>query len=446
MKKVRGSVLACVLGLTAVLAGCGGGNQAATQQPASSGTGGTTAQPQQQAAEAAKPVEIDFWYALGGRNGEIIEKMVKDFNESHKHIVVKPAYQGSYYENHSKVLAAVSAGNQPDVTMVEVGSIGAFAEAKVLQDLGPYANGAEEKYIPGLLGNSYWKEKLYAIPFNRSTPLLYLNRDLLKAAGLDPEGPKTWEELQQFSKALTKKEGAKTTTYGFSTPIDIWFYEALVFQSGGNILSEDGKSLLINEESGKAPLNFWTGMLKEGIMKAPPGEKYNAWDVAKQDFINQQVAMIFTSTGDLRGLKEAAKFDMGTAFLPANKSYGAPTGGANLVMLAKSSDEEKKAAWEFIEWMTDTKQTIPWSLETGYMPVTKDAVESEDMKKAYEKEPNFQVAVKQLEYAKPRPMVPGYKELQEVIMTEIQRAVLGQATVDQAIGNAVEKGQKLLKK
>ncbi|WP_228728240.1 ABC transporter substrate-binding protein [Brevibacillus composti] len=444
MKKVRISMMACVLGLTAVLAGCGTGNQQGAGGQAS-GAGGSASQPQSQAADA-KPVEIDFWYALGGRNGEMIEKMVKEFNESHKHIVVKPSYQGSYYENHAKVLAAVSAGNQPDVTMVEVGSIGAFAEAKVLQDLGEYAKGAEDKYIPGLMGNSYWKEKLYAIPFNRSTPLLYLNRDLLKAAGLDPEGPKSWEELRQFSQALTKKEGDKTKTYGFSTPIDIWFYEALVFQSGGNILSEDGKSLLISEEYGKAPLAFWTSMLEEGIMKAPPGEKYNAWDVAKQDFINQQVAMIFTSTGDLRGLKEAAKFDMGTAFLPANKSYGAPTGGANLVMLAKSSDEEKKAAWEFIEWMTDTKQTIPWSLETGYMPVTKAAVDSDEMKKAYEKEPNFQVAVKQLEYAKPRPMVPGYKELQEVIMTEIQRAVLGQATVDEAIGNAVEKGQKLLKK
>lgn len=442
MKKLQVSMLACVLSVTAVLAGCGSSKEAAGTNTQS---GGSTA-PQGQTASAGKPVEIDFWYALGGKNGEYIEKMVKDFNASHKDIVVKPAYQGSYYENHSKVLASVSAGNQPDVTMVEVGSIGAFADAKVLEDLGPYANGAEKKYIPGLLGNSYWKDKLYAIPFNRSTPLLYLNRDMLKAAGLDPNGPKTWEELRQFSQAMTKKEGDKTATYGFSTPIDIWFYEALVFQSGGKILTDDNKELAINTEAGKAPLEFWTGMLKEGVMKAPPGEKYNAWDVAKQDFLNQQVGMIFTSTGDLRSLKENAKFDLGTAFLPANKNFGAPTGGANLVMLAKSSDEEKKASWEFMQWMTDTKQTIPFSLESGYMPVTTEAVESEDMKRAYEKEPNFQVAVKQLEYASPRPMVPGYKELQEVIMTEIQRAVLGQASVDEAIQKATEKGQKLLKK
>ena len=440
MKKFHLSMVACVLSVTTFLAGCGS-NQSATGS--TSGAGSTEAPA---AAEASgQPVEIDFWYSLGGRNGELIEGMVKKFNESQSNIKVNASYQGDYYENHSKVLAAVAANNQPDVTMVEVGSIGAFADAKVLEDLGPYANGAESKYIPGLLGNSYWNDKLYAIPFNRSTPLLYVNRDMLKAAGLDPNGPKTWEELRQYANTLTKKEGDKTTTYGFSTPIDIWFYEALVFQSGGSVVTDDGK-LGINTPEGKAPLQFWTDMIKEGSMKAPPGEKYNAWDVAKQDFINQQVGMIFTSTGDLRGLNESAPFEVGTAFMPANKSYGAPTGGANLVMLAKSSDEEKKAAWEFISWMTDTEQTVPFSLESGYMPVTTEAVESDEMKAAYEKEPNFQVAVKQLEYASPRPMVPGYKELQEVIMTEIQRAVLGQASIDEALQNAADKGEKLLSK
>lgn len=440
MKKFHLSMVACVLSVTTFLAGCGS-NQSATGS--TSGAGSTEAPA---AAEASgQPVEIDFWYSLGGRNGELIEGMVKKFNESQSNIKVNASYQGDYYENHSKVLAAVAANNQPDVTMVEVGSIGAFADAKVLEDLGPYANGAESKYIPGLLGNSYWNDKLYAIPFNRSTPLLYVNRDMLKAAGLDPNGPKTWEELRQYANTLTKKEGDKTTTYGFSTPIDIWFYEALVFQSGGSVVTDDGQ-LGINTPEGKAPLQFWTDMIKEGSMKAPPGEKYNAWDVAKQDFINQQVGMIFTSTGDLRGLNESAPFEVGTAFMPANKSYGAPTGGANLVMLAKSSDEEKKAAWEFISWMTDTEQTVPFSLESGYMPVTTEAVESDEMKAAYEKEPNFQVAVKQLEYASPRPMVPGYKELQEVIMTEIQRAVLGQASIDEALQNAADKGEKLLSK
>ncbi|BFH41362.1 extracellular solute-binding protein [Paenibacillus dendritiformis] len=121
------------------------------------------------------------------------------------------------------------------------------------------------------MGNSYWKDELYAIPFNRSTPLLYVNKGLLKESGLNPEGPKTWAELEEFARKLTKRKGGKTVRYGFSTPIDIWFYEALVFQSGGSILTEDNKQLALLNEAGKAPLEFWSRMIKEGIMKNPPG-------------------------------------------------------------------------------------------------------------------------------------------------------------------------------
>lgn len=438
MKRWASVFLMLLLSVSLLITGC-------SSQSASK-TGAAAEGDKLAGAGDGKPVEIDFWYALGGKNGKKIEEMVKAFNETHKNIVVKPAYQGDYYQNHAKVLSAVTAGNQPDVTMVEAGVVGTFADAKVLEDLGPYAKDMEAKYIPGLMGNSYWKDKLYAVPFNRSTPLLYVNKDKLKEAGLDPAGPKTWDELIEYSRKLTKKEGDKTKTYGFSTPIDIWFYEALVFQNGGSILSEDGKRLAINNEAGKAPLKLWTSMVKEGIMKNPPGEKYNAWDVAKQDFLNGQVAMIFTSTGDLQAIESNAKFNVGTAFLPAGKTYGAPTGGANLVMLAKSSDEEKKAAWEFIKWMTDTPQTADWSLASGYMPATTEAVESKQMQDVYKERPNLKVAIDQLEYAKARPMAPGYKELQEVIMAELQRAMLGQATPDEAMAAIQKKAEKILKK
>lgn len=424
MKKVALVFLVLMLSLSVVFTGCSSSNSESSNDG---------------------PIQIDFWYSLGGDNGKIIESMVKEFNESQDKIIVKPTFQGDYYENHTKVLSAVAAGNQPDVTMVEIASIGAFADAGVLEDLGSYTNGMEDKYIPGLMGNSYWNDKLYAIPFNRSTPLMYFNRDMVNAAGLDPAGPKNWDELKEYAEALTVKNGDKTDVYGYSVPIDIWFYEAMVFESNGKILSDDGKALTLNNEGGKAPLNLWLDMLNDGSMKAPPGEKYNAWDIAKQDFINGKIAMTYLTTGWLKSLQDASNFEVGATFLPANKDYGVPTGGTNLVVLSKSSDQEKKAAFEFIKWMTDTPQTIDWSIKSGYMPVTKDALTSDEMKNFYKENPNFEVAVNQLEYAKPRPMVPGYKELQEIIMTEIQRTVLGKASVTEALQNATDKAVRVLK-
>lgn len=431
IKKALASILLGSLALTA--AACGN-----TEQNSKQAAGNPT-----------QPVEIQFWYALGGKNGEKIQSMVDEFNKSQNEVKVTATYQGNYYDNHAKVMSAIAAGNQPDVTMVEIASVASFANAGALEDLKPYVDGKNgtdlKDYVPGLMGNSYWKDKLYAIPFARSTPLLYLNKDMLKKAGLNPEGPKTWEELRQYAKALTKKEGDKQI-YGFSTPIDIWFYEAMVFESGGKILSDDGKQLRVNSPEGIAPLTFWKSLLDEGVMKFPPGEKYNAWEVAENDFANGTVGMIFTSTGSLGSLLSKSKFDVGAAFLPANKEFGVPTGGANLVILAKSGKEKKEAAWKFVKWMTDTQQTISWSQTTGYMPVRTSALESEEMKKYYQEKPQFKVAVDQLKYAKPRPVAPGYKELQEAIMSEIQRAILGKATPEEALNAAAEKGDKLLKK
>ncbi|WP_126427183.1 ABC transporter substrate-binding protein [Brevibacillus marinus] len=438
-RKANQSWIAVLFAAAALLSACGG------QQSETSAAGGT----QQTAASAPSegPIEIDFWHALSGKNGEVLEELVNRFNSEQSEVKVNAAFQGDYYENHAKVMSSIAAGNQPDLTMVEIASIAAFAESGALEPLESYVNGSDgvelNDYIPGLLGNSYWKNTLYAMPFNRSTPLLYINRDMLKQAGLPEEGPKTWDELRSFAEKLSGGAG-ETQTWGFSTPIDIWFYEALVFQNGGSILSEDGKTVMFNQPRGVEPLRFWKEMIDAGIMKMPPGEKYNAWDVAKSDFINQKVAMIFTSTGDLNGLLEQAKFAVGTAFLPAKESYGAPTGGANLVILAKSSAEEKAAAWKFIKWLTSPENTAFFSKSTGYMPVRQSALELAEMKQLYAEKPQFEVAVQQLEHARARPMAPGYKELQEIIMAELQRAILGQATPEEALNTAAEKAQKLL--
>ncbi|MBA4493833.1 ABC transporter substrate-binding protein [Paenactinomyces guangxiensis] len=404
-----------------------------------------------EAGKGNGPTEIEFWYSLGGELGKVLQEQVKQFNESQNEVKVKAVFQGDYYENHQKLLTSIAAKNAPDVSMIEVASVASFADNGVLENLKPYAEGKngtdEQDFVKGLMGNSYYKGQWVAVPYNRSTPLLYVNKDMLKKAGLNPEGPKTWEELRQYAQKLTQKNGNQVTRWGFETPIDIWFYEGLVFQNGGRILSEDGKQPMFNQPDAVEPVKFWNELIyQDKTMKMPPGEKYNAWDVAKSDFINQKVAMIFTSTGDLRYLSDQAKFEVGTAFMPKQKTYGAPTGGANLVMLATSPKEEKEAAWKFIKWMTETEQTIQFSQKTGYMPVRQSAIDSEEMKAYYKENPNFKVAVDQLQYAQPRPVSPAYKELQETIMKEIQRSIVNNQDPQKALNDAAGKAKNVLNK
>lgn len=364
---------------------------------------------------------IDFWAPLGGTNGETAQKMVDQFNSEHKDIKVNMLKQKDYYENATKLQAALTSKDQPDVTLLEITQTGTFASENALVDMSNYFDKTyQERFFPGLLTNSYYENKFVGVPFNRSTPILYINKDMATKAGLDPAGPKTWDELKEYATKMTNKS---EEIYGFETPIDIWFYEAMVMQSGGEITN--GKKVAFNNEAGQAPVKFWQEMMKEGVMKMPPGEDYNAWDVAKQDFVNGKVGMIFTSTADLAGLMQQTegKFEISTAFLPENQKYATPTGGANLAMLEGGTDEEKEASAEFIKWMTETDRIVEFSSSTGYLPTTEDATNSEKLQTLYKEKPQYKVATDQLQYAVALPMLSGYKEATDKLMDEIKKGL-----------------------
>lgn len=378
---------------------------------------------------------IDFWAPLGGTNGETAQKMVDQFNSEHKDIKVNMLKQKDYYENATKLQAALTSKDQPDVTLLEITQTGTFASENALVDMSNYFDKTyQERFFPGLLTNSYYENKFVGVPFNRSTPILYINKDMATKAGLDPAGPKTWDELKEYATKMTNKS---EEIYGFETPIDIWFYEAMVMQSGGEITN--GKKVAFNNESGQAPVKFWQEMMKEGVMKMPPGEDYNAWDVAKQDFVNGKVGMIFTSTADLAGLiqQTEGKFEISTAFLPENQKYATPTGGANLAMLEGGTDEEKEASAEFIKWMTETDRIVEFSSSTGYLPTTEDATNSEKLQTLYKEKPQYKVATEQLQYAVALPMLSGYKEATDKLMDEIKK---GLTDLNSNPKNIVEKG------
>ncbi|WP_195574174.1 ABC transporter substrate-binding protein [Paenibacillus sp. 1001270B_150601_E10] len=438
MKKFGSILLATTLALT--LTACSSSNSASSNNEAASSGSSTN-------STAKKPVEITYWYSWGDKIAENNENLVKMFNESQDEVIVKAEYQGSYADQHSKAQAAFAAGNAPEVWQNEIASVGVFAESGMTQDLTPFVEKDQvdmKDFIPGLMGNSYVNGKLYALPYLRSTPILYLNRTMLKEAGLDPAGPKNWAEFEDYARKLTIKD----QRYGISMPIDIWFYEGFVRQSGGTMISEDGKSAAFNNETGIEPVKLWLKMKEEGIMNI--GTTDDAGSQAKTDFHNQRAAMIFSSTADLTNNMKVAEeqgFELGTTFMPANHTYGVPTGGANLVMTSGLSPEKQEAAWKFIKWMTDKEQTIYASSFTGYLPSRISAVESDEMKKLYEEKPLFKVAVDQLEYAGPRPMQKVYPEIAEIIKDEILRAVVDPSiSAEAAVAEAAKKADALLNK
>ena len=143
--------------------------------------------------------------------------------------------------------------------------------------------------------------------------------------------PTTWDELRAAAAKLTVREGADTKVYGFEVPVDWWFWFACSTRRAARLVSPDGKKAAFRDKGAEA-LQFWVDLVnKDKTMKRPPGKDYNAWEVTNTDFLNQRVAMIFTSTAFLNYMTENAKFKLGTAFLPGKVKQAVPTGGTFFV-------------------------------------------------------------------------------------------------------------------
>ncbi|HWI51963.1 MAG TPA: ABC transporter substrate-binding protein [Symbiobacteriaceae bacterium] len=429
---------ALLLSTTVLLTACGG-KKAETPAPAAEAT----------PAAPAGPVTIDFWYSVGGKNGELVKNLSQRFNDSQKEVIVNPVYQGDYYATNQKLSTAIASNSVPAMTMLEAGFISFFNENKALLDLSAFAEKDKamvDDFLPGLMLEARQNGKLVAIPFNRSTPILYINTNQLKAAGLDPAGPKNWQELRDYAKKLTVYKDGKIERWGFLTPIDDWFFQALFYQAGGKFFNDNKTKVQFNGPEGQAAVQLWYDLIHtDKSMEMPQGEGYNAWDVSTNAFTSGKAAMIYSTTGRLVSHVNGAKdFTVATAFMPAGaKGFATPTGGANVAILAKAPKDQQAAAWKFIKWLSQPEIVAEWSKATGYVAVTKSGVAS--MADYYKTLPQAKVAVDQLQYAQSQPQHPAWTEIKAALTKGLQKAVLKELSVKDALDQAAAEAEKAMK-
>lgn len=375
-------------------------------------------------ARALGPGEVALWFSYGGKNREVLLDLVGKFNGSQGRYRVIPTYQGDYFEALAKVRTAMAAGLAPALTHVVGEVLPYLAEAGALEPLDGYEGARELGLVRALAqeGSYHGGERrpLWGVPFNRSTPIMYLNGSLLG----DRAAPRTWDELRALSLALTERTGS-TVRWGHEVPIGWWFWVALVGQAGGEVVAPSGETTL-GGEAGVRALRLWQRMVHEDrVMRPPPGRDYNAWQVTNQDFLAGRAACIWTSTAFLRYLEENAKFPVIAAPLPSDVRASVPTGGTFFVMTRQAPAAEKEAGWAFLRWMCRPEQAMEWATRTGYMPITGEAVKRLEDGGFYRKHPNDRVAYDQLAAAQPWPWAPSLFRVQrQVVEPRLEAAVL----------------------
>lgn len=398
------------------------------------------------AMPAAADTELTMYYpiAVGGALTEVVDGIVADFEAANPDIKVNAIYSGNYDDTRVRALSALASGEPAQLAVMF--SIDAYD--LIEQDLivpfedisgvdGDWLNG----FYPALMANSRIEGKTWGIPFQRSTIVAYYNKDLFRAAGLDPESPPaTWDELISAGKALTTDD-----TYGLmipSTGYPYWMFQALAIQNGKEVMSDDGLTTFFDDTAIVDTLEFWNSLSTEhGIMPTGTVE----WGTLRQAFLEGQTAMMWHSTGNLTAVKNNATFDFGVAELPANVRKGSPTGGGNFYVFKDTSDEEKAAALRLIEFMTAPEQAATWSIRTGYMGVSPAAYETEALKSYTEEFPPALVARNQLENAVAEFSTFETARVREGLNNAIQSALTGEKSAEEALAEAQAAAQRLLR-
>ena len=405
---------------------------------------------------AGAQTQITFYYPVGvsGPLARYIETYVEEFEAAHPDIDVETVFGGNYTENQTKVIAAQRAGTPPDVAVLlsqelnTLISLDAVDPLQPLIDADPEMQAAVEDFFPGFMLNSTRDGVIWSLPFQRSTPVLYYNKDAFREAGLDPEKPPTtWDELIEYAEKLTKKnESGQVTQWGVMIPTEdrsTWLLEGLVMQAGGSLYDPEGegKVATINTPEVKAAIQLKADLAQVHDV-SPDG--VIAWGTVANDFAAGNVAMIYHSTGSLGFIRDNADFEFGTAFLPANTQFGAPTGGGNFYLLKGADPAKRDAALEFIKWMTTPEMAARWSIDSGYVATRESAWETPAMQEYTNQYPQALTARDQLQYAQAELPLYALQEIKDIVSKAEQDIVLGRATADEALTEAQRKADEVL--
>ncbi|MCO7125541.1 ABC transporter substrate-binding protein [Sporolactobacillus shoreicorticis] len=395
----------------------------------------------------SKPVTITFWHAMNGGQEKALQQLVKEFQQTHKNITVKLVNQGNYSDLSTKLTAAAKAHTLPVMAQAYENWMSSYIKNNQIDDLTPYENSTKHGWsasdkndiVKVFLDSNTFNGKLYGVPFNKSTEVLFYNTDYLKEKKLSV--PQDWDQLKNAATKLTGTTGKKKVVgLGFENGIG-FDYPAWVRQAGGQYADEKANKLLFNSAEGKDALNFLTNMTKNGTARLAGEDNYMSGP-----FSNGDVAMYIGSSAGMSFVQSGAKgkVNWATAPLPKGKEAATPFQGTNLVMFSSATPDQKLAAWELMKYLSDKKPTMEWAKATGYVPVRKSVLDDAEWESFIKENPEYAAAEKQFDSGFFEFRSPGTEQVSNILTKEMQAVFLNKESVEKGLTSAAKQGQKVL--
>jgi sn-glycerol 3-phosphate transport system substrate-binding protein len=404
-------------------------------------------------AQAKTDLTMYYPVAVGGALTKVVDGIIADFEKENPEIDVTAIYAGNYNDARVKALAALQSGNPAQLSVMFSIDVHELMDLDAIIPFDEVANNAEDKawlndFYPALMKNGQVNGKTWGVPFQRSTIVMYYNKDMFRAAGLDPEkAPTSWDELVSMGKQLTKKDASgRVTQWGAmipSTGYPYWMFGALTKQNGQVLMNQAGTETYFDKPEVIDALSFWKSLgaehqiMPEGVIE---------WGTLRQNFLEQKTAIMWHSTGNLTTVKKNAGFDFGVAMLPANKELGSPTGGGNFYLFKKTTPEERQAALKLVKFMTAPEQAAKWSINTGYMGVSPASYNTTALQEYVKSFPPAAVARDQLEHATAELSTHQSGRVRKFLDDAIQATLSNQMSAEDALKSAQQQAEHVLKR
>jgi sn-glycerol 3-phosphate transport system substrate-binding protein len=407
------------------------------------------------------PIEIQWWHSMTSVNADMVNQIAADFNKSQTQYKVVPVFKGGYADSMQAAIAAFRAGNPPAIVQIfEVGTATMMAAKgavkpvyQLMADAGEHFD--PKAYLPTV--TAYYSTldgKMLSLPFNSSTAILFINKDAFQKAGLDAnKPPKTWPEM--FADA--KKIRAAGYPCGFTTAWLSWI-QIEQFSAWHNLpLATKANGM----EGADAVLKFNNPVVARHIQNLADAQKDKTFDYGgrtiepEQKFTTGECGMMLDSSAFYGLAKAGAKFPFGMSEMPYYPDVkGAPQnsiiGGASLWVMGGKKPDEYKGIAKFFTFLSQTPLQVKLHEVTGYLPITKAAYEAVKKSGFYKENPGRDIPLIQMTSKPPTENSRGLRlgnlvQIRDVIAEELESAFAGKESGQQAVDNAVKRGNAILR-
>lgn len=439
MKKRKIEFKKVVLGFAAmagafVLASCGNTDDTGSD---SNDTGGTA---------DSETVNITFWHAMTGPHQDAITELVDAFNDSQDQFIVEEQNQGDYDTLLQSIMASGSSGDLPTLSQVTPGNVPDLASNQLLVPLDDllisdsgFTQDELDDIYPGFMDSSIYEGMTYAMPFSKSTRIMFYNQDILDE--YDVEVPATWDEVEALGELMEEDEEGRIAI-GFENSYEME-YETIARQNGADFIDSETLETAIDSPESVDALTFLIDLIDQGYARTAGEDGFFSGPFAR----GESALYIGSSAGiaHVAAPAEENGISWGTAEIPTyNDTQLTLFAGNDLAVFASATEEEQEAAVAFIKFLLEPENTAEWAMATGYVPIRRSALEVSAYQEFLQENPTAEAANLELEYGISETTFVGFGEYRNALLETLDNILVNDADIQESLTGLDEEANRII--